>query len=161
MVVLDTSFVIAALSVEDPFHLESVETLVRLESQGEIFVINNFVVAELLTLANLRFKSYKASIVKYTTDLFENNLHNSIYKFIDEGLFTKSFVLSKESKISFTDCTVILTALQYKSATLLSHDVQLTKMYSNLTLGKAKLSGYLLNDKSTKQYSANKRKKFS
>jgi len=62
MVIVDTSFILSLMVIEDTFHKQTVKTTKSLIDNGEVIVLNNFVVSELLTLSNNRFKELKQPV---------------------------------------------------------------------------------------------------
>ncbi len=156
MVILDTSYIIATIAKEDTFHEVSVQSIDTLNASGEIFIINNFVISELVTLANVRFKKYKETIFNYIEDVLKQSHYDSLYKPLDELHFAKVIKLSKKSNLSFIDCSLIIQALEYKECQILSHDKTLLKVYNSIKDDFG--SQFIVMDKGRKKYSAKARK---
>jgi predicted nucleic acid-binding protein len=130
MIVVDTSFLISLLSRNDSNHKSALIDLRKAEEDSEIIITNNFVIAELITLAKLKLKQHSVSIFKFVEDIINRKVNLFFYKPSTEEDFFKIINLSMSkstSKLSFTDCSLVITAKEYKSYSILTYDKDLLK----------------------------------
>jgi predicted nucleic acid-binding protein len=132
MVIVDTASLIALFSVSDSCHERAVKDFEKLMQDGEIFVVTNLVIQELVTIINLRYKELSKKIFLFVENILKNKEKGFIYRFADEADFLKTFkILSERNflKLSFVDCSLLTISQQYNSARLLSYDKYLIKVF--------------------------------
>ncbi len=106
MIILDTSFIIAYYNENDEKHDKAVElmkTLV-LGKYGE-FIISDYIFDEVVTVALIRLKKMKRALEIGSDVLFFTSLF-----YLEKEGFEKAWDIfkgQKDTKLSFTDCSIL------------------------------------------------------
>lgn len=158
MVTVDTSFLVSFLLKSDVFHNKSIELFEKLLEENEIIVVNNFVISELITLANIKYSDYKQSFTLFIKEFLNTNKFYFVH-YIDQSEFASILDISLSNDISFTDNSVILTSLKYKNPQLISYDKNQLKIFEQYKNDILNQKSFLVEDKNSKKYSARKRHK--
>ena len=121
---IDSSFLLALINEKDKFHDKSLDFLEIIDS-NECY-INNFIINEVITILGNNFGLNVASRTY--------NLLNSIFVVIDgssiKDFNDKTMVCYEkyDSKLSFTDCSIIPTMINEEIDFLISFDDEFKKV---------------------------------
>jgi len=132
MIIIDTSYIISNIVETDIFHKTSVNEIQSIHTSGEIFSINNYVLAELITLANLKFPKHKGNIFAYVDDILNKKVPGTLYYSLSDSDYIKTLEVAKAFEVSFADGSLIVLALKYYNSRILTFDKAVLKAFETI-----------------------------
>lgn len=126
-IAIDANFLVALAYPDDPHNLTAEKVFLQLIKRRPIFIVNNYILAEAVTVILLRSKKMdkvkflKKDILKKHSQLFRTayipaNFNEKIYQvFIGQKKYKGNF-------LSFTDCSLIAQARRQGIRTIITFD---------------------------------------
>lgn len=125
LIAVDSNVLIALQRRDDSLHNRAKKVAKDLEKTGAIFITNNYLIAEALTVLLLRTKSLKASLNLGKIVYEKENPWFKVYE-INADLQKKAWKIFKSQKpsnqLSFADCTLPVLAKHLGIKTIFSFD---------------------------------------
>ena len=126
MIFLDSSYIVAYYNENDENHDKAIHLMNELTSgtYGE-FIISDYIFDEIVTVALIRLKELAKIKIGNDVQFFSNILS------VEENVFDFSwdiFAKQKNTKFSFTDCSIIALMREYKIRDIATFDEDFKKI---------------------------------